>query len=352
MRILLPSSVAAGGSAPLRGHTARALLAAALLAAALLAAQGCSGDSGGSGGATITVPPPPPTPVPTGPVGPLAAGQAYTDGPGYVEYTPGDAPVLIIAPHGGALSPSGLADRTCSGCVTVNDANTQELARTIVEAFRARTGARPHLLVNRLHRRKFDANRDRTEATGGGAALNATWVWFHEAADSARAAIVRRGQRGLVIDLHGHGHAVPRLELGYLLGDADLRASDATLAGNGAMARSSIARLAGDSRSTPDRGLGVLRGPRSLGALLANGGYPAVPSPADPAPLVGQEYFDGGYNTQRHGSVFGGPLDAIQIECNFAGVRDSESSRAAFANAVVNALLVYLDTHYGWRPAA
>lgn len=351
MRISLRSSAAACAQ-PRQRRAPRALVTAALLAVVQLAAQGCGGDSGGSGGGTITVPPPPPAPVPTGPVGPLAVGQAYIDAPGYVEYTPGDAPLLIIAPHGGALSPSGLPDRTCSACVTVNDANTQELARTIVEAFRVRTGARPHLLVNRLHRRKFDANRDRTEATGGSAALNATWAWFHEAADSARAGIVRRTQRGLVIDLHGHGHAVPRLELGYLLGDGDLRASDATLASSGAMARSSVARLAGDSRSASDRGLGVLRGPRSLGALLVNGGYPAVPSPTDPAPLVGQEYFNGGYNTQRHGSLSGGPLDAIQIECNFAGVRDSESSRAAFANAVVNALLVYLDTHYGWRPSA
>jgi hypothetical protein len=300
------------------------------------------GGTGASGGTTA--------PNTSAPAGPLAVGVTYADAPGYVEFVPGDAPLVLIAPHGGTLSPTGVPDRTCSGCVTSNDLNTQELARAIADAFLRRTGRRPHLVINRLHRRKFDANRDLAEATGGTPSLEPSWRWLHAAVDSAREHIVRRNGRGLVIDLHGHGHVVPRLELGYLLGDVDLRLSDAQLASSNAMTRTSIARLSVDTRSASDRGVALLRGPRSLGTLLVAAGYRAVPSASDPAPMSGEEYFEGGYNTQRHGSLSSGPLDAVQIECHLAGVRDTDENRARFADALVAVLVPWLATHYGWTP--
>jgi hypothetical protein len=152
----------------------------------------------------------------------------------------------------------------------------------------------------------------------------------------------------LLIDMHGHGHDVQRLELGYLLSATTLRQDDATLVASGAMARTSVAQLALASRSSADRGVALLRGPHSLGALLATRGVPAVPSPADRAPLTGQEYFTGGYNTERHGSLDGSALDAIQIEHHFTGIRDNATVRGAYARTLVDALLVYLSLHYGW----
>ena len=297
-----------------------------------------------------TAPPAATTPAqPTGPVGTLTVGQSYSDKAGYVEYVVGDAPLVLVAPHGGALTPAGLPDRTCSACVTVTDANTQELTRAVADTFFARTGKRPHVVINRLHRRKFDANRDVTEATGGNGGLDTTWLWMHAAIDSARLRVTRLGNRGLLLDMHGHGHDVPRLELGYLLTAATLRQDDASLAASGAMARTSVAQLAVTSRSTADRGVALMRGPNSLGALLAARGVPAVPSPADPAPLVGQEYFNGGYNTERHGSLNGAALDAIQIEHHFSGVRDNATARGVYARALVEALVTYLSRHYGWN---
>lgn len=318
--------------------------------AVLAVSTACSDES-----ATLAAPTPTPLPAPaapTGPTGPLVAGQVYTDQAGYVEYTPGNVPLVLVAPHGGSQAPAGLPDRSCSGCVTVTDLNTQELARAVVDSFYARTGARPHLIVNRLHRRKFDANRDREEATGGTRVLDTTWLWMHAAIDSARARVRGAGQRGLLIDVHGHGHNVPRLELGYLLSASALRQDDASLVAAEAMSSSSVAQIAASSRSLPDRGVALLRGPNSLGALLAARGVPAVPSPADPAPRVGEEYFTGGYNTERHGSRDGAALDAIQIESHFTGIRDSAQSRGAFARALVDALLAFLARHYGWSPTS
>lgn len=342
-----PTGACASRQAPVRAWRALALLG---VCAALV--QACGGDSGNATPVTPTSPttptPPATRPAPTGPQGTLVVGQLYTDQAGYVEYTPGDAPFVLVAPHGGALTPVTLPDRTCSGCVTVTDVNTQELSRAIVDTFYARTGARPHLVVNRLNRRKFDANRDRGEATGSNPALDTTWLWMHAAVDSARNRIARSGARGVMIDLHGHGHAIPRLELGYLLSATSLRLSDSALVASNAMSTTSIAQLASTSRSTADRGVALLRGPNSLGALLNARGVPAVPSALDPAPRAGEDYFNGGYNTERHGSLRGGALDAIQIETHFTGVRDNATSRGQFARALTDALVAYLSRHYGW----
>lgn len=299
---------------------------------ALACAEGASGPA--------AEPRPDPVPLPA----PAPAPLPYAS---WVDATDGSMPLVLIAPHGGDLTPPELPDRTCSGCETLNDANTQALARTIDSVFRVRTGKRPFVVINRLNRRKFDANRDRAEATGGYAPLDSMWLRFQGAVDSAKARATRSHARALVLDLHGHAHAVPRLELGYLLSATSLRLADSALAP--LVGNSSIARL--DSATVGmDRGATLLRGPRALGTLLVDAGYPAVPSAQDPAPQVGESYFDGGYNTQRHGSRAAGAVDAIQVECNNAGVRDSEANRAAFANALVTATLAFLSHHYGWSP--
>ena len=276
-------------------------------------------------------------------------GAVRTDGAGYVEYTVGDAPLIISAPHGGVIAPASLPDRSCAGCVTLNDGNTQELARRVAAQFKDRTGRRPHLVINLLRRAKFDANRDVAEATGGNAALTPTWSTYHMFIESARGSVAITHGSGLLLDLHGHAHAIPRLELGYLLSAAALRLDDSALDASSAIASSSIARLSVVAVSRPSPAA-LLRGPASLGALLARNGFPAVPSPSDPAPAVDDEYFTGGYTTQRHGSSGGGRVDAVQIEANRAGVRDTPENLDRFAAAIVTSVLEFLSTHYGWVP--
>ncbi|MBX9929029.1 MAG: hypothetical protein K2X99_08960 [Gemmatimonadaceae bacterium] len=283
------------------------------------------------------------------PVDSLAVGVPITDTNGWVELTLGTAPLVLVAPHGGSIAPASLADRSCAVCVTGNDANTQDLARRIVESFAQRTGRRPQLVVNRLDRAKFDANRDRDEATGGAPVLFDTWATFHRFIDSASARAVRAGNgRALLLDLHGHAHPIARIELGYLLSESTLRASDATI--QAALTQSSIARLVVDRRSGDDP-LTVLRGATSFGGALAAAGYAAVPSPTAPAPLVGEPFFDGGYNTQRHGSRAGGVVDAIQLEHPFPGLRDSAANRQRYADSLAAITVRFLQRQYGWTPA-
>jgi len=307
----------------------RLTLAGGLLASVAACATG-DPEAGTAPPPTGVVSPPPPLPITT-----------------WVDLENGTIPLVIIAPHGGDLAPADLPDRTCTGCVLGNDTNTRALALAIASAFELRVNRRPFLVVNRLNRRKFDGNRDLVEATGGHLPLESFWNLYQARIDSAVAGAKRVHPRALVIDLHGHGHAVPRLELGYLLTATSLRLPDAQL--GALVAQSSIGGLHRTAASG-DSGVTLLRGPRSLGARFRAAGVPAVPSDNDAAPLVDQDYFNGGYNTSRRGSSLGGTVDAIQIETHYVGVRDTPESRFAFAEAFVTALLAYLQDHYGWRP--
>jgi len=283
---------------------------------------------------------------PSAPATPPATVSLDTSG--FLEFVAGTVPLVIVAPHGGSLKPSTIPDRTCAGCETGADLNTEDLAQRIVDAFARRTGKRPYLAMNHLHRIKFDGNRDLDEATGSHAMLNGVWNAWQGNLDSAtsRAARLNNG-RGLYIEMHGHGHAIARIELGYLLTDAHLRLSDAGITAASAMRQSSIARLVGDAKSGASD-VALLRGAPSLGALLYAAGFPAVPSPSDQAPKSGESYFTGGYNTVRHGSLNGGATDAIQAECYLTGIRDTADNRAAFAEAFAAILEEFLKKQYGW----
>jgi len=258
-------------------------------------------------------------------------GEPYFGRNDYVEYIAGDLPLIITAPHGGSLLPDELPDRTGTNITTVRDGNTEELARTIGNVFQARTGGRPHLIIVRLRRTKIDANREIVEAAQGNRLTARAWIEYHSFIEAAKRAVIVGHGSGLYIDLHGHGHDIERLELGYLLDQEALALSDAALDVSRHEEESSIRTL---SRASPASFAELLRGPRSVGGLFEAEGFSAVPSPATPNP-GGSPYFNGGYNTVRHGSRDGGPISGLQIESNFTGVRDTQANRERFATALV-----------------
>lgn len=259
----------------------------------------------------------------------------------YTEYVTGDLPIILSAPHGGNLRPSEIPDRTFGS--VLSDANTEDVLRQVASALLESTGKRPHRVVCHLHRIKLDASREIVEAAQGSPIADQAWGEYHGFIDEAKRRLLTTSSFGFLIDLHGHAHSVPRLELGYLLSDSELNLSDSTLSQAAYSARTSIRALA--ARTTAPF-VDLLRGPTSLGALMAARGYRSLPSPADPSPL-GDEYFNGGYTTDRHGSRLSGAVDAIQIEANFAGVRDTAANRALYAGALAEALVTFTERHYG-----
>ena len=274
-------------------------------------------------------------------------GHSYFGRNQYIEYIAGNSPYVVSAPHGGTLTPSEIPDRTSGE--TVRDTNTDTLAKTIGAAVFAHEGVYPHIIICHLRRTKLDANRDLSEATEGGNqyAVQA-WKEFQSFIDTAEQAVNRDFGKGFYVDLHGHGHVIQQLELGYILSRSTLGLSDNTLDNNTYYANSSSIRslvpLSGISFSK------LLRGPNSLGTLFENQGFPATPSGPRPSPS-NSDYFSGGYNTERHGSLGGGPVSGVQIECNMTGVRENAESWSKFSTAFAEVIQYYTDLHIFHKPA-
>jgi uncharacterized protein YwbE len=276
-------------------------------------------------------------------------GMSYFGRNQYVEYIAGNLPLIFSAPHGGALMPGEIPDRTpalCGGsATTLRDTNTEELTRAIQAAFVTRSGKYPHIVINRLHRVKVDANRDLVEGACGDAEAEVAWREFQDFIAVAKTRTQVDFGKGWYTDVHGHGHAVARLELGFLLTSNDLLLPDATLDASAAYEdKSSIRTL---SAQSPLSFAALLRGATGLGTLLANAGYPGTPSQQDPAPAAGEEYFNGGYNTVEHGCRADGSICGVQIEHHFAGVRDTSANRAAYAAELARVYESFLSQNFG-----
>lgn len=320
---------------------------------ALLTATGCGVSTAPQPRATAL----PDEPAFAIPAGPYTPGQSYFGRNNYIEYVAGNAPVIYSAPHGGALTPSEIPDRTAANCggeaTTGTDLNTVELVRAMQARHFARFGTYPHIIINHLARRKLDANRTAEEAACGDAeALIALGEW-HAFIDVAKAAVEQASGRGWYMDMHGHGHSIQRLELGYLLTGAQLDLSNASLDANAAYEDTASMRTM--SELAPPSFSALLRGSTSLGTLYANNGFPSVPSTSDPGP-AGGSYFSGGDNTRRHtcgaeatsyGGTTAGNICGVQIESNYTGVRDNATNRDRFGDATAAVLEQYLSTHWG-----
>ena len=270
-------------------------------------------------------------------------GNTYYDATGYIEYRAGNLPIVLSAPHGGSLEPSSIPNRDCTGCVYVKDSWTQTIAEGMYDQFVSESGLYPHVIINLLHRKKLDANRDIGDAADGNATIEQAWQGYHSFIDAAKAQIVTDHGKGIFLDIHGHAHSIQRIEVGYLLSASELRRTDAELNTNTYIDDSSIKNLVrnniqGHSHSD------LLRGVESFGSLMNNKGFPSVPSLTDPFPNTGESYFSGGYNTQRHGSQANdGAIDGIQLELNSDARFDQ---RSLLIKALTTAANEYVNFHY------
>ena len=272
-------------------------------------------------------------------------GNTYYDSTGFVEYRAGNLPIIISAPHGGDLEPDTIPDRDCVGCVTIKDTWTLAIADGLYNEFDTQTECYPHVIINLLHRVKFDANRNISEAANGNATVEKAWRGYHAFIDSAKNKIELDYNRGLFLDLHGHGHTIQRIELGYLLSGTELSLSDSIINSSELVEESSIRTLVGDNIQNNDHS-NLLTGNASLGTLLTNKGFPSVPSLTDPFPMNNEPYFSGGYNTQRHGSRDNeGPIDAIQIELN-QEIRFDAFNRMQLIDSLTSTINQYFNIHY------
>lgn len=302
----------------------------------LIAATACGGGDDG---------PTEPDPVDVG-IRFDAATNTWWGTNDWIEYRVGTLPLILSAGHGGALEPPEIPDRTFG--VTVTDSRTIETTRAASDAVFDRTGERPHVVISHLRRTKLDPNREIVEAAQGNPDAERAWAEYHALIDSAKAAVARDHGSGLYLDMHGHGHPVRRLELGYLLNSDELSTrSDADFDLQDGFDTSMKALAERTDEPFSD----ILRGPESFGGLLDARGVRSVPSPRWPDPQIdtipGREaFFSGGYSTARHGSLNGGLIDGIQIEHHWPGIRDNATNRGAYARVLAEVVEIWLARWY------
>jgi hypothetical protein len=147
----------------------------------------------------------------------------------------------------------------------------------------------------------------------------------------------------LFIDLHAHGHTKQRVELGYLVSGNELRNPASILPSS----TSYYNMLLQNPFLSNNQ---FLTTPNAFGTLMANKGIPCVPSAQDPAPLVGDPYFDGGYNTQRYTSSLYPKTYGWQIECHNNGVRDTYNNRVNFAKAFLQSVMEFYSRNTSMQP--
>ncbi|TFH48737.1 MAG: hypothetical protein E4G92_03045 [Bacteroidia bacterium] len=262
----------------------------------------------------------------------------------YIDFLPGNMPLVISIPHGGYLKPGEVPERPCDNCAKNQDIFTIEIGTGIRDAIYRKTGFQPFVIINNLHRTRLDPNRNIKEAADGDINAEAAWLQFQNYIDSAVAEVYQEFGKGLYIDLHGHRHLIKMTELGYLLSSDELQLEDDLLDLDSFVEYSSIRSLINDNVN----GLSysqLVRGEKSLGSLLENLGYSTVPSPAHFFPGSGEPYFSGGYNTSRHGSSNGGTIDGIQIELD-EDVRMDSSKQDKLINDLATVIIDFLRIHY------
>ena len=280
--------------------------------------------------------------------GPYIVGSVYYGRENYIEYHPGNIPIILSAPHGGRLIPDEIPDRTYG--TTVTDDNTYELTKVIMDSMKVRFQGTPHVILCRLKRTKLDANRDSVEAAQGNRYALRAWQEFHHYINTAKNKIEADHQSGLFFDMHGHG-ANPdgfydlRTWLGYLIPGDVLDQADGVLNNQESANKTSIRALIDTSKFDF---IQVLRGKNSFGSLLDSLNYKSIPSLNDPGPL-GSRYFSGGYNTARHGSRGGGMISAIQIEAPKPGIRQNSYTWSEFAQSFTVAVDEYFFRHINRR---
>jgi hypothetical protein len=166
------------------------------------------------------------------------------------------------------------------------------------------------------------------------------WNNYHSYIDTCITLITATYPLCLFIDLHGHGHTIQRLELGFLVSGAELR-DTASIHGT----TSSLNNLLKYNTLLSINDL--LSGPAAFGSLMSDRLFPAVPSFHDAAPEIDESYFAGGYNTRFYCSDAYPGVFGWQTETNYTGVRDNAGNRVLFAKAFLQSVMQFFTDSAG-----
>ena len=233
---------------------------------------------------------------------------------------PGNLPILLTVPHGGASTVPNVPLRN-SG-TTVTDAYTLETAEAVAKQLERALGAQPYFVAARFSRKYIDANRAAAEAYETPAAKPVYDAYHREIARYVAELRERFPQGALLLDIHGQGDAPDVVHRGTR---------------NGATVAALLRR----------HGNAALTGPDSVPGALAGRGYRVFPPNTPPGNPPEHRGYSGGHTVHLYGS--GGPagIDAIQLELGRALRTD-----ARFGVALGDAITVFCRAYLAGEVAA
>jgi N-formylglutamate amidohydrolase len=226
----------------------------------------------------------------------------------------GELPIILSAPHGGRKPIPDCPIRVGKNVpkfVTVNDTNTDQLARKVADAIAKAMNAKPYLVIAHFERKYADVNRSLEDGVEHDAAKPYHRA-YHDYLKESRAAIQKEWGRGLLIDLHG-------------------QAADANVIFRGTNNTQTTRHLV-------DRfGKVALTGKSGLFGLLEKAGYSV--SPKADSEAKEDPRFSGGYIVATYGSKTDGSVDAIQLE--LGGKLRSRMGMDPFAKDLAEAVAAF-----------
>ncbi|KAK9728462.1 hypothetical protein K7432_001065 [Basidiobolus ranarum] len=258
----------------------------------------------------------------------------------YVEFIPGNFPIIITAPHGGYLMPVNIPERKKSPNIKLlGDLQTQEIARQLVD-YLGTLGKRPYLVICHLGRAKVDVNREPGKEAYDSLKAATVYMEYHKKVSKASEEVNRIFGTGLYLDIHGHRHPENCIELGYLINSTQLDLPDNGL--NSYSGPFSLSHLL--DKHPSNKITDLIRGKSSFGGLLSSLGYKAVPSSQYTSPNGGK-YYRGGYSTYKYWKV--DRLDTLQVELP-ASIRFDVKNRGGFIHDLAQTILEFGSRWYGW----
>ncbi len=233
----------------------------------------------------------------------------------------GSLPIIISAPHGGALEFPSVKPRKGEGLESgpagfrvARDGGTEELALEVVRQLAERMNGQPSFVISRVHRRYIDFNRP-SEIGVEDPRARVLYDQYHAALKDAVATIRELHTTSLLVDIHGQGSSASTVYRGTNNG--------MTVSG----LRSSFGELAH-------------HGPDSLLGRLRNHGWKVHPDPFDGKEQAG---FTGGYIVRTYGSHRPDGIDSVQLEL---GVDYRKKAfRKRIAQEMAGAIAEHLERH-------
>jgi N-formylglutamate amidohydrolase len=207
-----------------------------------------------------------------------------------VEVIEGELPIVISAPHGGKLPIPNCpvrVNKEIPQFATVEDTNTNLVAKKAAERIEKLTGKRPWLVIANFSRKYADANRKEEWAYENEAAKE-TYRAYQNALRKACDKTLATHSNGLLLDIHG-------------------QSSNADLAFRGTQNQLTVHHLISDF------GEDGFTGESSFLSSLEKSGIQIHPKCSEPEVKENSKY-DGGFIVQSFGGKKKSSVVAIQLE--------------------------------------